>query len=271
MSDRSSAVKDREKRYHDEHYDGEGQLPDVVVAEVQRALLEPCYTTGSSKYSDNRQAFHEVIGGSAGWEGKHVLDYACGTGTWAVYYALTGAARVDGFDISETAIRRGRERVERQGLSRLVNLRVMDATRLEYADTTFETVIGVGVLHHVIKYPGIFEELHRVMEPGARAYFLEGLADFPLFRLWWRIKGEIPQGDVPIFSREVRDKARMFSDVAIHGDTFLYSAKTFLWKPGMGRGRRRVLRALSKADELLFWLCPVLRRCGSFSYIVLTK
>jgi SAM-dependent methyltransferase len=271
MDDRSSAVKDREKRYHDEHYAGDGPLPAVVEAEIRTRSLKPCYATGSDKYSDNRQAFHEIIDRDGGWTGKNVLDYACGRGTWAVYYALTGARRAAGFDISETAVRRGRERVERQGLGDRVDLRTMDATRLEYADDTFEVVIGVGVLHHVIKYPGIFEELHRVMKPGARAYFLEGLADFPPFRLWWKIKGEIPQGDVPIFSREVRDKASMFSDIVIHGDTFLYSAKTFLWKPSPGPGRKLVLRTLKAADDLLFRVCPPLRRCGSFSYIVLTK
>lgn len=271
MDDRSSAVKDREKRYHDGHYGGEAPLPAVDVAEVREKLLKPCYATGSDRYSDNKQAFHEFIDRGGGWAGKYVLDYACGKGTWALYYALTGAERVAGFDISETAIRRGRERVERQGLEGRVDLRVMDATRLEYADETFETVIGVGVLHHVIKYPGIFEELHRVMMPGAKAYFLEGLADLPLFRLWWKGKGEVPQGDVPVFSREVRDKASMFSDIVIHGDTFVYSAKTFLWKPEMGQGRRWVLRALKATDDLLFRVCPALRRCGSFSYIVLTK
>lgn len=271
MDDRSSVLKKREKEYHDVFYEGTEPLPDVVPAEADERSLKPCYTTGRGRYSDNKEAFHRIVRGDGGWSGRHVLDYGCGKGAWAVYYALTGAKRVDGFDISETAIRRGRERIERQGLGDRVRLSVMDAARLEYADESFDMVIGSGVLHHVIKYPGVFEELHRVMKPGAKAYFLEGLADFPLFRLWWRIKGEIPQGDVPIFSREVREKAAMFSSVIIHGDTLLYSAKTFLWKPSMGRGRRWVLRTLRRADDVLFRLCPALRRWGSFSYIVLRK
>ena len=271
MSDKPSLLKDSETSYHNEFHDGAGPLPLVSVEEVEAKSLQPCYTTGHDKYSDNKQAFHKIMHADGGWASKHVLDYACGKGAWAVYYALTGATRVDGFDISETAIRRGRERVERQGLGRTVELKAMDATRLEYPDDTFDIVIGDGVLHHVIKYDGVFAELHRVMKPGATAYFREGLADFPVFRLWWIIKGEVPAGDVPIFSREIQERAAMFSGVAIHGDTFLYSAKAFLWKPNPDAFRRAVLRTLKGADYLLFAACPPLRKWGSFSYIVLRK
>ena len=42
----------------------------------------------------------------------------------------------------------------------------MDATALDFPDDTFDIVIGTTVLHHVIKYPGVFEELHRGHEAG---------------------------------------------------------------------------------------------------------
>jgi len=271
MDDKLPSLKNAEKSFYDEFYDGAGPLPPVSVEDVEVRSLQPCYTTGHDKYSDSKQAFHKIMHADGGWKGKHVLDYACGNGAWAIYYALTGAKRVDGFDISETAIRRGRERVGHQGLEGTLELRAMDATRLEYSDDTFDVVIGDGVLHHVIKYDGVFSELHRVMKPGATAYFREGLADFPLFRLWWAIKGEVPAGDVPIFSRDIRERAAMFSEVAIHGDTFLYSAKAFLWKPNPSAFRRAVLRTLKGADDLLFAVCPPLRKWGSFSYVILRK
>jgi hypothetical protein len=109
------------------------------------------------------------------------------------------------------------------------------------------------------------------MKPGAKAYFLEGLADFPLFRLWWKIKGEVPEGDVPIFAREIREKARMFRDVEIQGDTFLYSMKTFFRKKPRTRAARWFLRTVKQGDQVLFRLVPTLRKWGSFSYITLTK
>lgn len=271
MDDKLPFLKDAEKSFHDEFYDGAGPLPRVSVEDVEAKSLQPCYASGQDKYSDSKKAFFDIVRSEGGWAGKRVLDYACGVGARSIYYALTGATRVDGFDIAETAIRRGRERVKRQGLDGTVHLRAMDAALLEYPNDTFDVVIGDGVLHHVIKYEGIFAELHRVMKPGTKAYFREGLADFPLFRLWWSIKGEVPAGDVPIFSREVRRRASKFSEITIRGDEFLYSAKAFLWKPNPSAFRRAVLRTLKGADDLLFAVCPPLRKWGSFSYIVLRK
>jgi ubiquinone/menaquinone biosynthesis C-methylase UbiE len=244
-------------------------LDEIRVEAVEKYLLQPCFETGSDRYSDNKRAFHDVL--NRCWRGRHVLDYACGTGDWAVYFALTGASRVSGFDISDVSIAMGRERLVKQGLADKVELRVMDATNLDYPDETFDVVVGHAALHHVIKYPNVFEELHRVMKKGAKAYFLEGLADFPIWRLWWKVKGEVPDGDVPIFSDEIKRLASGFSDVEVIGDTFFFAPKVFLWKRDGGLLRRTLLRSLRDLDRVAFGLVPSLRRWGSFSYIVLTK
>jgi len=138
--------------FHNKFYKGKKELPFIYVKKFQREIIQPCYTTGTDFYSDNRQAFHEIIQNDGGWKGKYVLDYACGLGNWSIYFALTGAKKVKGFDISDTAIRRGRERVAVQGLREKIQLDVMNATRLAYPDNSFDIVIGKGVLHHVIKY-----------------------------------------------------------------------------------------------------------------------
>jgi SAM-dependent methyltransferase len=148
---------------------------------------------------------------------------------------------------------------------------VMDAGRLDYENEEFDVVVGHGALHHVIKYPNVFEELHRVMKPGSKAYFLEGLADFPVWKLWWKMKGEVPDGDVPIYANEIRRRANRFSHVEIIGDTLFLAPKVLIWKAELGLLRRALLRALGRADEFAFRVMPSLRRWGSFSYIVLTK
>ncbi|HET6762776.1 MAG TPA: class I SAM-dependent methyltransferase [Longimicrobiaceae bacterium] len=262
-------VRAAEREYWDTIRAGQ-ELYEVDVERVRRELLAPCFTSGVDWYSDNKKAFHERFLQER-WKGKHVLDYGCGSGVWSAYFALTGAARVTGFDLSPVSVAMGQERVRRQGLQDRVRLMAMDATALGFSDDAFDLVIGHGVIHHVIKYPNIFEELWRVMAPGGRAYFSEGLADFPLWRLWWTLKGEVPDGDVPIFSREVREKAHMFSDVQIHGDNFVYSLKRLLWKRQPSAIRRGLLRACHLADEALFAAIPPLRRWGSYSYIVLVK
>ncbi|MFP6578246.1 MAG: class I SAM-dependent methyltransferase [Myxococcota bacterium] len=267
----SEGKKQSEKDYHESFYQRDEPLPEITVEGVERNLLRPCYEGNGDHYSENRGAFHQLIRRYGGWEGKRVLDYACGFGDFAVYYGLTGAARVDGFDIAETAIELARERVERQGLADRVHLEPMDASALRYEDDSFDLLIGHGVIHHVIKYPHIFEEMHRVLRPGARAFFVEGLADFPLWKLHWKIKGEVPEGDVPIFASEIREKAAHFSDVHVEGDTFFHSAKRWIWRAKPGPLRRGILRTTHGIDRALFRVFPPLRRWGSFSYLVLTK
>jgi SAM-dependent methyltransferase len=263
--------KAAEKAFFEQYRTDDSPLSPVDVAEIQRTKLAPCHTTGDDRYSDNKRAFHQRILRDGGWENKYVLDYACGTGMWSIYFALTGARQVVGFDLAESGVRRGQELAQRQGLAGKVSLLVGDATRLPFPNDHFEIIIGTAVIHHVIKYPNVFEELHRVLKPGAKAYFLEGLADFPLFRLWWKLKGEVPQGDVPIFRRELLAKGRMFSQVEVMGDTFVGATKTFVWRKRMGPVRRGLLRAGAAADRGLFAVCPALRRWGCFSYSVFTK
>ena len=266
-------VKKIEKEFHEQYRVdlAESSFFIVDVEEVRRTLLQPCYTTGNDRYSDNKMAFHQIIQRDGGWAEKVVLDYACGEGTWATYFALTGASKGIGFDLAESGVRLGCQRLVRQGLTDRVKLQVADATNLPYRDGLFDIVIGTAVIHHVIKYPNVFKELHRVMKPGAKAYFLEGLADFPLFRLWWAIRGDVPSGDVPIFAKEIRAKTGMFSTVQISGDTLVYSIKRLIHRQNMGPLRRFVLRASKKVDDALFVLCPALRRWGCFSYLVFTK
>ncbi len=268
MNANLDAVKQTERDFHDFHYDNV-PLPLIDVEDLRRTRLQPCCAGGVHRRTDNLATFHRIIAGQ--WKNRIVLDYVCGNGGWAAYFALDEAKEVYGFDISESAIRRGRDRLATQGMTDRVHLDVKDATKLDYMDDFFEITIGHGVLHHVIKYPGIAENLYRVMEPGSKAYFFEGLADFPLYRLWWKIKGEVPEGDVPIFAKDIREKFGMFSKIEIIGDDFLFSIKRLLWKKNMGWIRRTILRGAKKADEILFSICPPLRRWGCFSYIILTK
>lgn len=243
----------------------------VDAEDVKLNLLRPCYEGKGDHYSENRMLFHQIIERDGGWVDKYMLDYGCGLGNWAIYFGLTGARKVVGFDMSESGIKLGMEQVRNQGLESTVELVVADATNLPFSEDEFDIVVGTGILHHTIKYPGIFENLYRVMKPGTKAYFLENLADFPLWKLWWWWKGEVPEGDVPIFSKEIREKASMFSDVEIVGDTFLHVHKLFTYKKDMGSVRRKILKATHKTDTFLFEKIPALRKWGNMSVIVLTK
>lgn len=259
-----------EKKFHDTLYGTHHKL-SFELESFKRSLIQPAYIGNGDLYSDNRWAFHQILNDRTDWKGKTVLDYGCGYGLWSIYFASTGAGKVHGFDLSGKAVEMGMELIHEMGLQDRVVLSEMDASELEYPDKMFDIVVGHAVLHHTIKYPGIFEHLYRVMKPGAKAYFFEGLADFPLWKLWWKIKGEVPEGDVPIFDHEVREKAHMFSDVEIIGDTFFHSIKHFLWRKNPNPFRRSLMKTSHRFDQWMLNNFPSLRKWGSFSYIILTK
>lgn len=261
----------QEKAFHERLRGGEQPLPPVGIEEAQRLFIAPTWESGFDRYNDQRVDFHRRIAADGGVAGRVVLDYGCGDGFWALYLALLGARRVVGFDFAEAGVRRGMRRVVAQGAADAVQLVCADATRLPFGTESFDLVIGNGVIHHVFKYPGIFPEIHRVLRPGGRAYFLENLADNPLFRLWWWWKGDVEEGDVPLFASALRRETRQFRRVEIVGSDVIHALTTFVFRRPLSRWRRAALRATHAADRTLFRLLPAARRWGACSILVLEK
>jgi ubiquinone/menaquinone biosynthesis C-methylase UbiE len=267
----SEEIREREKAYHARLRTSAQPLPPIDVDYVRRELLTPLAAGGTDRYNDQRVEFHRLLERERVFPANRVLDYGCGTGIMGVYYRLRGARHVVGIDIDEVGPCRGMKRIRVQGLEDSVQLLCGDASDLPLRDASFDLVIGHGVLHHVIKYPRIFDELHRVMAPNSRAYFLENLADNPLFKLWWKMKGEVEEGDVPIFATEVRRLAHRFDTIQVIGFDLVHSLTTFIFKKPMAGWRRTVLRSTKATDDFLFGHLPVLRRWGAGSMIKLEK
>ncbi len=108
--------------------------------------------------------------------GKAVLDYGCGQGEEAAYFAVLGA-KVTAIDISEVGIRIGRERAAANRLD--IDFHVMSCTSTNFSDASFDLVHGLGILHHVGLAEGL-AEVHRLLRPGGKAVFLEPLGSSPI-------------------------------------------------------------------------------------------
>lgn len=107
---------------------------------------------------------------------RKLLDYGCGQGEEAAYFATLGA-HVTAIDISEVGIRVGRERAAANNLD--IDFLIMSCTATGFPDASFDIVYGMGILHHV----GLAEalsEVHRLLRPGGTAVFLEPLGSSPL-------------------------------------------------------------------------------------------
>ena len=106
--------------------------------------------------------------------GSRVLDVA--TGAAAVLLAaaeqLGGRGRLVGIDLTDEMLERAKSEVRRRSL-RGVELRKMDAHRLEFPDDSFDFVLCSFAFLSFRDKPGALEEFLRVLAPGGLACLLD--------------------------------------------------------------------------------------------------
>ncbi|MBP7585509.1 MAG: class I SAM-dependent methyltransferase [Spirochaetes bacterium] len=102
-------------------------------------------------------------------EKSRVLDLGCGWGR-VLKPVMDRGARATGLDISHSMLRATRAHLKKHG-HRPPLLRG-DATRLPFADESFDMVYSLLVLQHLSKENGreVFREVRRVLKPGGEAY-----------------------------------------------------------------------------------------------------
>ena len=98
--------------------------------------------------------------------GQSILEIGVGAGAdfenWCRF-----SAHATGVDLTEGAIALTSERLELGGVPReRYDLRVADAERLPFADSSFDFVYSWGVLHHTPDTERAFKEVCRVLKPG---------------------------------------------------------------------------------------------------------
>lgn len=106
------------------------------------------------------------------WEkvdGYHILEVGVGTGKNFDFYPAN--ARITAIDFSQEMLRQAEHKKNRKHIS--VELNEMDVQSLQYADNSFDTVIGSFVFCSVpLPLKGL-KELCRVCKPGGQVLLLE--------------------------------------------------------------------------------------------------
>ncbi len=107
--------------------------------------------------------------------GAQILEVGVGTGLSLPLYQPE--VKVTGIDISPQMLDYAKTLVESQKLTHVVDLQIMDAENMTFADNTFDCVIAMYVAT-VVPHPQRFvNEVRRVCKPGGQMIFLNHFND----------------------------------------------------------------------------------------------
>src|SRR5512144_53518 len=105
--------------------------------------------------------------------GEKILEIGFGTGHCLVSLAkaVGPAGRVIGLDISDGMLAIARERLQQDGLNERVDLRLGDATQLDFIEANSLDGVFMSFTLELFdnpEIPRVLQECHRILKPGGR-------------------------------------------------------------------------------------------------------
>jgi phosphatidylethanolamine/phosphatidyl-N-methylethanolamine N-methyltransferase len=116
----------------------------------------------------------ETMGELSLQPGDTVLEVGVGTGVSLPLYPRE--CKVVGIDLSAEMLAQAEKQRQRESLEH-VELHRMDASRMDFADDSFDTVLAAYVITAVPDYRRVLAELIRVCKVGGRIVFLNHFRD----------------------------------------------------------------------------------------------
>ncbi len=117
----------------------------------------------------------------AGTEGE-VLEIGFGTGLNLPYYP-DRIQKITTIDANPGMNKIAQKRIQAARIT--VDHRVLNGENLPMADCTFDSVVSTWTLCSIAKVEQALKEIHRVLKPGGKFFFVEhGLSDDPKVRVW---------------------------------------------------------------------------------------
>jgi ubiquinone/menaquinone biosynthesis C-methylase UbiE len=109
-----------------------------------------------------------------------ILDIGTGPG-WLLIKLHQHASRlrISGLDTAAAMVAKARDNMAEAGLAAEIEIKEGNASRLPFADNTFETIVSTGSLHHWKEPISALNEIHRVLKAGGNALLYDIVSDTP--------------------------------------------------------------------------------------------
>jgi SAM-dependent methyltransferase len=174
---------------------------------------------------------------------------------------VMGAARVDGFDLSSERLSVSQRNVARDGLADRVFFRHLAAEDIDYADESFDVVLGKAILHHT-DMEKTSRQLARVLRPGGEAYFLEPLGHNPFLNLFRKLTARLrTPTETPLRMKDLDVFRQHFEFVSYRGFHLLaMMADRLLLVTGSKKVSTKCMTALVGWDDRLLRRLPFLQK-----------
>ena len=109
----------------------------------------------------------------APYKPKTILDIATGTADFALAALKLNPDHITGVDISQGMLEKGKEKIEKKGLTDKITLKYGDSEKLPFDDDSFDAItVAFGVRNYENLESGLLDML-RVLKPSGVAVILE--------------------------------------------------------------------------------------------------
>ncbi|MBN3892398.1 MAG: class I SAM-dependent methyltransferase [Nostoc sp. JL31] len=231
---------EREKKFHDQRFANDSQrskkvgkfyrLAQSIKKEYKQLLIKNC-------------------------EGLTIIEYGCGTGSYAFILAKSQSKKVIGIDISPVAIEVAKVQALNEEIGENISFEVMNAEELTFNPSSIDLICGSGILHHLDLEKAI-KSIADVLQPEGKAIFIEPLGHNILINLFRSLTPSIRSEDEhPLLESDLKLIKQYFKNIEIK---YFYLTSLLAILIVDFPGFRVILRILEFLDQLLFKL-PFLR------------
>jgi ubiquinone/menaquinone biosynthesis C-methylase UbiE len=227
---------EREKKFHDQRFADNSNRSNKVSR---------FYKIAQSIHQEYKQCLIKNC------EGLKIIEYGCGTGSYAFLLAKYQVKKVIGIDISPVAIEVAKIQIINEGIGENLSFEVMNAEELTFDHSSVDLICGSGILHHLDLEKAI-KSIANVLQPEGKAIFIEPLGHNIFINLFRSLTPSIRSEDEhPLIESDLKLIKQYFKNVKIK--YFYLSSLLAILVVGFP-GFKAILSILEYLDQLLFKL-----------------